>query len=208
MSTAVVVPVMKNFKGFAELMESIDTPVLPLVIDNWTHNAGVGPAWNRGIVQAAEAGCEYAVIVNDDVVLPSGMIGRLTERLTGRRAIVSPTNVTGVCHPRGLNFWCFAIKPREFIQQYGLFDENFAPAYYEDDDMAYRVRLAGGVIETIADTAYHQVMGTQSMDSVPVVGYDVWDKNEKYYAEKWGGSGGNEKFRTPFNDPDKTIKDW
>lgn len=208
MSTALIVPVMKNFKGYAELMESIDVPVLPLIMNNWTQNHGVGPAWNRGLQQAAAADCQYAVVVNDDVVLPPGMIGRLTSRLDDRTVLVSPTNVTGVCHPRGLNFWCFAVRPGEFIERFGLFDENFAPAYFEDDDMARRISLSGATMETIPDTAFHQVMGTQEMDDEPVVPRAIWDRNEAYYMAKWGGPGGRETFRRPFNDRTKTLKDW
>lgn len=208
MTTALIVPVMKNFKGFAELMASVNTPVLPIIIPNWKVNIGVGPAWNEGLRRAIAAECEFAVIVNDDVILHDGLITKMTDNLTDQVVLVSPTNVTGVCHPRGLNFWCFALEPKKFVDRFGFFDENFAPAYFEDDDMAQRIRLGGGAIRTLEDRAYHQVMGTQSMDPEPVVNRDVWDRNERYYAEKWGGGGGNERFYVPFNNDRMTIKDW
>jgi hypothetical protein len=207
MTTALVVPVMKNFKGLAKLINSVDTPVLPMVMNNWDHNYGVGPAWNEGIRRAVEQGCDSIVIVNDDVVMSPGLISRLINPLQGDTVLVSPQNITGVCHPRGLNFWCYAISS-SFVDRFGFFDENYAPAYYEDDDMAYRIKLGGGKIKTLNEFIYHEVQGTQNLDDEPVAGRDVWDRNLKYYSDKWGGHPGSERFRSPFNNRSMTIKDW
>lgn len=209
MSTVgLVVPVMKNFKGLAKLLESIDTPVSPIIINNWDENHGVSKAWNRGIQIAIDRGCEYAVVCNDDVVMTPGLIPKLTQHLDKNTVLVSPKNTTGVGHPRGLNFWCFAIEPAYFVERFGTFDENFSPAYFEDDDMAYRIQLRGGRILNTRYEAYHAVMGTQAMDAEPVVGRDVWDRNLLYYREKWGGDGGSERYRTPFNRFGITTKVW
>jgi GT2 family glycosyltransferase len=203
-----IVPVMKNFKGFTQLMRSVDVPVLPLVQDNWTYNHGVSVAWNNGLSEAINNKCDYALVVNDDVVLRRGLIDTLIRHVDDYNVTVSPTNETGLCHPRGLNFWCFALEPRKFVARFGYFDEKFSPAYFEDDDMAYRIRLGGGNPLTIPQTAYHQVMGTQAMDDKVVVGAGIWDRNHAYYEKKWGGPGGQERFTHPFNDETKTIKDW
>lgn len=207
--TALIVPVMKNFKGFTQLIQSVTEPIVPIVLNNWDTNHGVSKAWNRGIKAAIDKGCEYAVVCNDDVILSPGLLPKLTRRLEGNVVLVSPRNTTGVGHPRGLNFWCYAIRPESFVDRFGTFDENFSPAYFEDDDMAYRIRIAGGQIVNTPFEAYHAVMGTQAMDpDTPVVSRDVWDRNERYYAQKWGGPGGQEKYRIPFNRMGMTIKDW
>lgn len=207
MTTGLIVPVMKNFKGFAQLMNSVDTAVVPIIINNWDNNIGVGPAWNRGIRLAHERDCENVVIVNDDVVMTPGLINDMVSCLTDEFVLVSPQNVTGVCHPHGLNFWCFAISST-FVDRFGYFDENFAPAYYEDDDMAYRIKLGGGKIRTLDTFVYHQVQGTQDLDDEPVVERGIWDRNLEYFTRKWGGPPNQERFKTPFRDPRKTIKDW
>lgn len=208
MSTALIVPVLKNFKGFTELVHSIDTEIIPMVIDNWNGNRGVGPAWNLGLKYCLERGIDYAVVCNDDVKLSPGIIPRLTSRLVGGTLLASPMNITGVCHPRGLNFWCYAVRPAEFVETVGFFDENFAPAYFEDDDMAYRIELSGRRRVNIEEFVYHQVQGTQDMDPVPVVSRDIWDRNEAYYQRKWGGPGGAEQYRNPFGNLSMSLKDW
>jgi GT2 family glycosyltransferase len=199
---ALIVPVLNNFTGLTKLIESVDIPVLPIVINNWDDNRGVSRGWNIGISTAIERGCEYAVVVNDDVILRPGVIHSMTSKLTDSVILSSPVNETGQGHPRGLNFWCFAIKPQQFVDTVGWFDENFFPAYFEDDDMAYRIKLARRQIAWSGTKAYHQVWG-----STRGVNLD-WSKNEEYYERKWGGPAGSEKFMYPFNDDNKTLKDW
>ena len=206
--TALIVPVMKNFFGFTKLIHSINEPIIPMIIPNWENNIGVGPAWNQALKLAIARDIKYAVIVNDDVVLTPGILGRLTRELDGATLLASPTNITGVCHPRGLNFWCYAVEPKRFVDTVGYFDENFAPAYFEDDDMAYRIKLAGKRMVNIPESVYHQVQGTQDYDEVPVVPRNIWDRNEAYYRAKWGGHGGAETYTTPFANAGMTLKDW
>jgi hypothetical protein len=68
MSLSLIVPVLKRFDLFAELMASVEYPYLPIVIDNWRGNRGVSPAWNLGMRKSLQAGNQYAIICNDDVI--------------------------------------------------------------------------------------------------------------------------------------------
>lgn len=205
MTTALIVPVLNNFKGLSELVRSVDIPVLPVVIDNWNNNIGVGPGWNVGLDLCIAQQIDKAIIVNDDVVFRHGVASRMLHMLDQGYDLVSPQNETGVCHPYGLNFWCFAIRPEQFVDRFGYFDENFAPAYYEDDDMAYRMKLAGGKMLNLPNKIYHSVMGTEVS---PEVHSSLYRKNLAYYVEKWGGEPQHEEFKTPFNRIDRSIKDW
>lgn len=201
---ALVVPVLNNFEGFTKLMASVDMTVYPVIIDNYNDNMGVGPAWNAGLVHASQLGSDAAIVVNDDVVFEPGVMRKMCHSLTQGYDLVSPQNSTGVCHPYGLNFWCFAVKPKEFLQKFGTFDENFAPAYYEDDDMARRIKLKGGRIRTLDDRIYHQVEATSS----GVIDRSVWDKNLAYYVEKWGGEPQHERFPYPYNERIRPVTYW
>lgn len=205
MTLGIAVPVLNNFKGFTELMHSVDEPVLPIVIPNWNENIGVGPAWNETIRIAASRNIDYLIVVNDDVQFRPGLIRLMASHLDLGADLVSPTNETGVCHPHGLNFWCFGIKPRYFFDKFGEFDENFAPAYYEDDDMAYRIRLLGGRMVNLPATAYHQVMGSETDPSL-TAGY--YQKNYNYYVAKWGGPPSQERYTHPFDDDRISPKEW
>jgi GT2 family glycosyltransferase len=210
MTVALIVPVMTNFHGFTKLMHSIDFPVLPLIQNNWDSNLGVAVAWNNGLRAAVQKGCEYAIISNDDVVLFRNAVPSLCRYVDDQRIVASAKSIMGEAHPRGINYWCFAVRPAEFIDKVGFFDENFTPAYFEDDDMAYRIKLAGHESYNTSVEAYHAVSGTQHHRGLddPVVKWDDLQKNVAYYREKWGGDPGSEVFTHPYNDETKTWRDW
>ena len=205
MTVGLAVPVLNNFKGFTELVRSLDYPVKPFVVPNWENNIGVGPAWNSAINEAVEDGIQYLIVVNDDVIFRPGVIYSMIHWSARGYDLVSPQNETGVCHPYGLNFWCFMIKPKEFVTKFGRFDENFAPAYYEDDDMAYRMKLAGGSIKTLNDKIYHEVMGSEIDEALH---RSYYEKNLDYYIEKWGGEPSMERYDNPYGDPTKDHRYW
>lgn len=202
MKIALIVPVLSNFEGFTKLMASVDMPVYPIIIDNYNDNMGVGPAWNAGLVHAAELQIDNAIVVNDDVVFEPGVMRKMCQNLRDYD-LVSPQNVTGVCHPYGLNFWCYAVHPAKFLNRFGTFDENFAPAYYEDDDMAYRMKLLGGKILTLPDKIYHAVRGSDTGDTA-----DLYEKNQRYYVEKWGGMPNEEVYTFPYNNRVNRASYW
>lgn len=207
MSTAIAVPILNNFEGFAKMVHSLGSePYRFYIYPNWEENHGVSPAWNHMIRQAREDGVDFLVVSNDDVEYNPKVIPALRRTVSSGVDLASPTNSTGVCHSYGLNFWCFAINPQTFFDKFGEFDENFAPAYYEDDDMAYRMKLAGGKIYSVHNIkAYHQVAGSE-VD--PLDTDDMHNKNYDYYVRKWGGPPTKEKFKVPFNDKSMTLKDW
>lgn len=111
---------------------------------------------NLGILAAGE---DDVIILNDDAVLrsPSGFTG-LHQIAHARRdygVLSAVTNSVGnaeqmrragVTQPRTLShtacFVCVLIR-REVIEMVGLLDEEFEPAYFEDDDYCVRVRKAG-----------------------------------------------------------------
>lgn len=206
-----IVPVMKNFTGFATLMASVDYPVRPYIIDNWTENHGVPKGWNMGIDRAIANDEDVVIISNDDVTFWPGTIAKLVREMwTADLASVVSTDTgkTGFMAADFPDFACFAIKPREFIDKFGYFDEHFSPAYFEDNDMTYRVKLAGGVQGLILDARVdHAGSVTQNMDG-PVVTSPMFEANRAYYAGKWGGVPGQETYEAPFRGlTGKTYRD-
>jgi GT2 family glycosyltransferase len=205
---AIAIPVLNNFKGFVELVHSLDgEPYRIYVYPNWKENHGVAPAWNHMINRAKSDGVDFLLVSNDDVLYHNKKVIPALETLVKNGVdLASPTNETGVCHSYGLNFWSFAINPQTFFSKFGEFDENFAPAYYEDDDMAYRIKLARGRIFSMNHVkAYHHV-GQSEVDPLETDGY--YAKNLEYYIKKWGGPPQHEKYRHPFNNDKMTLKDW
>src|SRR6478735_2558330 len=72
-----IVPVYKNFPGFAELMESVDIDVLPIIIPNWRYNFGVSGGWNKGLRTAINKQLDAAFIIGDDVKLAPGTLSKM-----------------------------------------------------------------------------------------------------------------------------------
>lgn len=92
------------------------------------------------------------------------------------------------------------------VKKVGLFDENFYPAYFEDNDHFRRVRLTGAKAVGVPDfKAIHgeaPLWGSATVNSDP----EIQKKNSitftnlrNYYIQKWGGEPDKEKFNTPYN---------
>lgn len=87
---------------------------------------------------------------------------------------------------------------KECWDKVGEFDENFSPAYYEDNDYHYRINLLGlKAIVLPTSMFYHYGSRTNA---------EAFDKpfidssgNHRYYVQKWGGSPGRETYKTSFN---------
>lgn len=211
-----VVPVLSNFTGFTSLMRTVDISVMPLVIDNWTENRGVAAAWNEGIRRGWDQ--EFIIIANDDVTFYPETMGRLIEGLSLYdlvSVVATDTGQSGYLEDEKPDFCCFAIKPISFINKFGWFDEKFRPAYFEDNDMYYRMELAGGRSALRLDARVdHEGSATQFKGQGPdtedrVVSHDQFRANRDYYKTKWGGIPGEEKYDRPYNGiTGKTYKDW
>jgi GT2 family glycosyltransferase len=80
----------------------------------------------------------------------------------------------------------------------------------DDNDSHYRIKLAGYEAYQIGEAKInHKGSQTQNADpNKPVVTSQMFEKNREYYSRKWGGWPGDEKYIRPFNDPNKTLKDW
>jgi len=209
------VPVLNNFKGFAELVHSLNlTGVEFFVEDNWNENIGVSKAWNKFIGAGIASRADAVLICNDDVIWRPGSFAKLIE--AWERRSEDTILLTGVSHDTepGLHeapdYSCFLFNPREMLGVIGLFDENFTPAYFEDNDSHYRIKLAGKKAYCCAEARVdHKGSQTQNADpQKPVVTSQMFEANRDYYSRKWGGWPGQETFVHPFNNPNNTLKDW
>jgi GT2 family glycosyltransferase len=99
------------------------------------------------------------------------------------------------------NVWALYAITEKIFKDVGPFDENFYPAYFEDNDFAYRMTLKGYTVtqdenipvghqnsSTLA--AYNEVETEQH--------HQNFRKNRTYYNDKWGGLPQQEKYITPF----------
>jgi hypothetical protein len=91
-----------------------------------------------------------------------------------------------------------------------VFDPHFFPAYFEDNDMHYRVQLAYEDVHKQM-IKYPNTFHTGSLEMNPQVFRNSmtikkdpkinsgFGSNQTYFVRKWGGMPGHEKFKLPFN---------
>lgn len=222
----VVIPCLNNFTGLAETIASCKSSreLEFHIIPNWEHHWSVAKSWNHGIRRASH--CDYILIVNDDISLSDVSIDRLATYLAQnpQTALVSASDVRdegisnlGVRDFRPAeryellpspHFSCFMVT-NKLLDQVGEFDENFTPAYYEDNDMTRRIVLSEYEIGRLyCAPFYHHGSVTRYKKGVSDADHAAFDRNRQYFMQKWGGDKDQETFATPFNDPNLTIKDW
>jgi GT2 family glycosyltransferase len=214
MEIALIVPVLNRFDLFTKLMKTVDENVRVFVIESYENNRGVAGSWNEGMRRAQEAGYRYAIITNDDVEFHPGSIMSMYKSIKHSNACLVSACQHGQVGYNGVipgaDFCCFAIDIHQLLDKVGTFDENFFPAYYEDNDMHKRMILAG--VETLIDMGapiVHHKSQTQNFDpNNPVTTPQMFTHNRAYYEEKWGGTPMSEAYETPFNNPDWSFKHW
>ena len=162
-------------------------------------NVGFGGAINQIIKQNVD--CNYWFITNDDWHVKPGQLQRLAGRLE--------EEFDGLlCEAGNLNGYSAFVMSNEMVSQVGLMDENFYPAYCEDNDHRYRVKLAGMSWDYFPLDATHVISSTlHSCRQFEERNRHSFKKNIEYYIQKWGGDRGKEKYSTPFN-LDAPIDYW
>lgn len=206
------VPIVNGIHWLERLIDSIDYPVEELfIVDNngrgeltekldelvkikhkyiktikVTHlpyNIGCSGAWN--LIIKCYLMKSYWIIANHDVAFSPGLLREMVEK--------SKDENVGMVKPKTFQWDLFLIK--DFvIQECGLFDENYYPAYMEDCD--YHVRLLNKNIKFshLEHEHYHgnedyENSGSQTLRVEPDLAeklYACHDTNSWYMSEKWG----------------------
>ena len=179
-------------------------------------------AWNIGIERAFSGGARFVLVMNLDLLFhpqcidalvdfaeahPEGLMWcatRWAERHTLLRAVLEDR------FEYGINGNCFLIDQRLF-EEVGRFDEQFEPAYLEDSDMAYRIKLHGApILISLRALFFHLEAATmkgcldgpaettaERLEIMRHVRQSV-AVNDARYCAKWGGLPSHERFRTPY----------
>ena len=170
--------------GNQGIREKISHPNI-IVIES-KDNLGVASSWNM-LCDIIFQNNEYAVILNDDVYL-------------GRKDWELDNMLTNYKHDFYVTMqdWCAFILPKKTFDKVGKFDENFYPAYYEDNDYHQRMKLKGLNYFKIPFLNPFLYQSSQTIDKAPEL-REFIQKNKEYYIKKWGGEPSKEKFKKPFN---------
>ena len=185
---------------------------------------------NFGVAYAWEHGADFALILNNDIVLHSEAIWRLAQRMAkGDVGMATCMDVAGEMKENKIPpqdiarllaqdkesvdeaphpcFSAFMIS-KKCWDEVGEFDEGFAPAYFEDNDYHWRTQQIGmlaivyppAMFYHYASRTQNEAMGFQLVNSY------MFLRNRDYYVKKWGGTPGAEKFSVPFDDAKLSIK--
>jgi hypothetical protein len=167
--------------------ETGNAPCPPSAIHVSTrHNLGVSASWN--LIIKASPWAPWWCISNSDIEFEQGDLNRLEGNI-----LPGP----GIYQMDG--FAAFAIT-REAVAKIGLFDENFVPAYYEDNDYHRRAILMDVPVIQVPSRLRHAgsmvIRGSQHFASE---NRRTFPLNADYYQRKWGGLPGHETYATPFD---------
>jgi GT2 family glycosyltransferase len=151
-------------------------------------NLGVSGSWNMMMDYADKVDATHVLILNDDVI--SGRTEHEIKMLINQNPDIPFFN--------SLQNWCSFILSVDAWKELGGFDETFFPAYFEDNDWCYRMRLAG--MERLNTSFLNPIVYRNSMTIAKEPSLNnFFSKNKEYYAEKWGGYPNEETFNKPFN---------
>lgn len=163
------------------------------VVTRMHHNAGVAASWNAIIKLNPRA--RWWCLLNSDVTVSRGTLEALEQAM----------KVHSIAYMSAMA--AFGLRA-DCVQKVGWFDENYVPAYHEDNDYDYRCRLMGVHIEDLA-------LGIEHFGSAVLKGSEHYQRENgrtfgagrAYHREKWGGDPGFEVYQTPF-DQGGSPRDW
>jgi hypothetical protein len=231
------VPIVNGVHWLKRLIESIDYPVDEVCIINnngrgeldyelyqlalvkydfigkitictLPSNIGCSGAWN--LIIKSYLLKPYWVLCNHDIAFTNGYLKEMV--------IKAQNKEVGMVFPTAKQEWCSFLLKDWVVQQCGLFDENFYPAYCEDIDYALRVQSIGVKCEDVmlpllhGDKGYDE-SGSQTwrtdMSLYPKI-ENAHNLNHDYMAQKWGNEWKEKQYqftpyKYPFNDEKMLI---
>jgi hypothetical protein len=166
------------------------------------HNLGVARSWNVGAEVVLEREVDWLVIVSASM--------QFGYRLhTTFRAEIEANADAPIVEAMGHSWHCIAIA-RRTLEHVGLFDPNFAPAYWEATDYGCRLRLLGYEQRGWPRVWFNALSAGQAIH----VDKSRWNAPScpaaplvEYYQRKWGAMSPSEEYAHPFNDPSLPL-DW
>lgn len=188
-----IVPVLNRYDLLQRMLDTIDTRIAHLVlIDNGDNldeikfpdlikhvhyiplpgNLGVAGSWNLGIKVLPHA--DRWFIGSNDIKLAPGDLDELAD--------AKPDELTLTDARPHWQLFCVG---EEVIRHVGLFDENFYPAYFEDNDYQQRVRHAGFNIQHLQLGVEHDNSSTlRANQQFQSHNSRTFKDNQHYYLKK------------------------
>jgi GT2 family glycosyltransferase len=193
-----------------------------------TGQQSVSKAWNKGIEEGARVGCNYILVINTDIVFKSNAIDRLVDFAEKHSEAVMWTmtecpdlaNIEKCIEDESFSehplFSCFMVKA-DFFGHVGRFDENFTPAYFEDNDMHARLALAELKAYSYGGARFYH-FGSRTVKSDRALvnkNLQLVLQSQLYFFQKWGHltvdyveQMREVYYKHPYNEEDKPLSYW
>jgi len=146
---------------------------------NMPANLGVAGSWNLGIKSFPFA--PYWVIASNDIKYAPGQLQKLADKSSPDILIKTS------------QAWSSFSIGSSIVKTVGLFDENYHPAYYEDNDYEARISRLGlrefSVSADINVIAYGSATTIQNSQELFNRNISTNESNYKYWQEKFNSPG-------------------
>jgi len=160
-------------------------------------NLGVSGSWNKMLDYCfKESVADHVTLVNDDVVLGIECLQAI------EKAIIERPDVFVI---NGPYYWSCVTISRDCWNTIGKFDENFYPAYFEDNDYAQRLNCYKNHVDTdkimyeVVPEIYPEVRRNSETIKIDPSFNQGYHTNAVYFQDKWGGNVHHPRYATPFN---------
>ena len=168
--------------------QSIITREKKFAIYKPAENLGVAKSWNIIMDYADKLDATHVLMLNDDIYL-----GKTEHEI--KMLIQNNENVDFI---NSFYNWCSYILKVEAWKIAGKFDEDFFPAYFEDNSFDYKMTLSGRkkTWTSFLDPLIYRNSMTIAKD--PALN-NRFEHNRQLYIRMWGGIPTEEKYITKFN---------
>lgn len=152
------------------------------------NNLGVSASWNMLIDYADKINATHVLVLNDDIYL-----GRTEHEV---KMIIK--NNPSADFINSFQNWCSFILKIDMWKKAGKFDEEFYPAYFEDNSFDYKMTLVNAEKSwtSFLDPIVYRNSMTIAKD--PTLN-QRFAQNRQLYIDMWGGIPTQEKYKTKFN---------
>ena len=151
-------------------------------------NLGVAKSWNMLMDYADKIEATHVLVLNDDIYL-----GKTEHEIN-----MLIRNNMDADFINSFHNWCSYILKVEAWKIAGKFDEEFFPAYFEDNSFDYKMTLieAKKTWTSFLDPLVYRNSMTIAKD--PALN-NRFQQNRELYIQMWGGLPTEEKYITKFN---------
>ena len=168
--------------------QSIITREEKFAIYRPAENLGVAKSWNMIMDYADKVEATHVLMLNDDIYL-----GRTEHEIK-----MIMRNNENADFMNSFQNWCSYILTVDIWKKAGKFDEEFFPAYFEDNSFDYKMSLINAKKTWTSFLDPFTYRNSMTIAKDPTLN-NRFAQNRAMYIDMWGGLPTEERYVTKFN---------